>query len=81
VGWGCENTCSRCFFASLQSAVASLSAPPLKLAFSTLEVALVVLFGDGAVLVASVLRFRAMLQKKGKKEMYQTTMTPLDKIK
>jgi len=67
------------FFVSLQSAVASLSAPPLKLAFSTLEVALVVLFGDGAVLVASVLRFRAML-KKGKKEMYQTTMTPLIKL-
>jgi len=56
------------FFASLQSVVASLSAPPLKLAFSTLEVALVVLFGDGAVLVASVLRFRAMLQKKAKKK-------------
>jgi len=76
VGWGCENTCSRCFFASLQSAVASLSAPPLKLAFSTLEVALVVLFGDGAVLVASVLRFRAMLQKRQKRNVSNNNDPP-----
>jgi hypothetical protein len=72
-----DDTCFGCFCASSTSAVASFCTPPLEVALSALEVALVVLFGDGAVLVVSVLRFRAMLLKR-QKELYQTTMTLLN---
>ena len=55
-----NDTCSASFFL-LASVVSSFSTLPLEVPLSALEVALVVLFGDGAVLVASVLRFQAML--------------------
>ena len=56
-----NDTCYACFLPSSISVVSSFTTLPLEVPLSALEVALVVRFGDGAVLVASILRFWAML--------------------